>query len=38
MILIVGVSSCDEVSRFIELGKLLGYDVENAKADLKKKD
>ncbi|CAH1414045.1 unnamed protein product [Lactuca virosa] len=34
---IAGVSSCDEVSRFIELGKLWGYDVENAKADLKKR-
>ncbi|CAH1450014.1 unnamed protein product [Lactuca virosa] len=31
----VGVSSCEEVSKFIELGKILGYDVENAKADLK---
>ncbi|CAH1426780.1 unnamed protein product [Lactuca virosa] len=31
----VGANSCEEVSRFIELGKILGYDVENAKADLK---
>ncbi|CAH1440583.1 unnamed protein product [Lactuca virosa] len=31
----VGVNSCEEVSRFIKLGKILGYDVENAKADLK---
>lgn len=33
-----GVSaSCDEVSTFIEWGKVLGYDVENAKIDLKKR-
>nr|KAJ0201580.1 hypothetical protein LSAT_V11C600300010 [Lactuca sativa] len=31
----VGVNSCEEVNKFIELGKILGYDVENAKVDLK---
>lgn len=31
-----GSVSCDEITKFIELGKVLGYDVKNVKADLKK--
>lgn len=30
-------ASCDEVTKFIKLCKILGYDVQNAKADSKKR-